>query len=57
MDRAEKARAGRDRESAVQQLEKLTTELAAETAGATGREAARVQALIEAIKTRMAALN
>ncbi len=57
MDRAEKSRAGRDRESAVQQLEKLTTELAAETASATGRDAARVQALIEAIKTRVATLN
>ena len=57
MDRAEKARAGRDRDTAVQQLEKLATELPAETAAATGRDAARVKALIETIKARAATLN
>ena len=57
MARAEKARAGRDRDAAVQQLSKLAAELPAETAAATGRDAARVKALIETIKARTATLN
>jgi hypothetical protein len=56
MDRAEKT-AGRDRAAALDQLGRLATQVEADAARATGRDAARMKALADAIKARSAQLR
>ena len=56
MDRAEKS-TGRARATALDQLGRLATQVEADAASATGRDAMRLTALADVIKTRSAQLR
>jgi hypothetical protein len=57
MDRADKARAGRDRTTALDELDQLATMLETDAATSNGRDASRFKALAETLKRRAAALR
>jgi hypothetical protein len=56
MDRAEKA-TGRDRMAALDELGRLATQVEGDAAAATGRDAARMKALADAIRARSVQLR
>jgi hypothetical protein len=56
MDAAERT-TGRARTTAIAELDKLTTQVAGELAGAKGRDADRARAMVEAIRARIAELR
>ena len=56
MDRAERS-TGRNRTTALDQLERLVAQVEADAANATGRDAARLRALAEAVRTRSSQLR